>query len=299
MNHDNTNTETSGGRWLRVSLLTLTMVAPIVNSIMDYFRKRAELDGASTADQVPSRQRLDELTYATRQRAGAQAQQLQNWAQDWSQDLRKRGEDLAEDLAAQSGKISQDLLARGSKVTRDITKRGSRVQRDITKRGRKVTRRLAKRSKKLSQDLTERSNQLLQPNRKRNSTFWTIFGFSLGMVIAAVVTYLLIRKRLERQALEAEQQFELSQVRSGERQGEQGKPAGEIIYMDNEGAVIATVEAVDLDTGEVVAPADAAFVGVVGTKRYYPIEVTLDDGLELVYFVSEDEARAQGYSVAE
>ena len=299
MNHDNTNTETSGGRWLRVSLLTLTMVAPIVNSIMDYFRKRAELDGASTADQVSSRQRLDELTYATRQRAGAQAQQLQNWAQDWSQDLRKRGEDLAEDLAAQSGKISQDLLARGSKVTRDITKRGSRVQRDITKRGRKVTRRLAKRSKKLSHDLTERSNQLLQPNRKRNSTFWTIFGFSLGMVIAAVVTYLLIRKRLERQALEAEQQFELSQVRSGERQGEQGKPAGEIIYMDNEGAVIATVEAVDLDTGEVVAPADAAFVGVVGTKRYYPIEVTLDDGLELVYFVSEDEARAQGYSVAE
>ena len=299
MNHDNTNTETSGGRWLRVSLLTLTMVAPIVNSIMDYFRKRAELDGASTADQVSSRQRLDELTYATRQRAGAQAQQLQNWAQDWSQDLRKRGEDLAEDLAAQSGKISQDLLARGSKVTRDITKRGSRVQRDITKRGRKVTRRLAKRSKKLSHDLTERSNQLLQPNRKRNSTFWTIFGFSLGLVIAAVVTYLLIRKRLERQALEAEQQFELSQVRSGEQQGEQGKPAGEIVYMDNEGAVVATVEAVDPDTGEVVAPADAAFVGVVGTKRYYPIEVTLDDGLELVYFVSEDEARAQGYSVAE
>ena len=299
MNHDNTNTETSGGRWLRVSLLTLTMVAPIVNSIMDYFRKRAELDGASTADQVSSRQRLDELTYATRQRAGAQAQQLQNWAQDWSQDLRKRGEDLAEDLAAQSGKISQDLLARGSKVTRDITKRGSRVQRDITKRRRKVTRRLAKRSKKLSHDLTKRGNQMLQPNRKRNSTFWTIFGFSVGMVIAAVVTYLLIRKRLERQALEAEQQFELSQVRSGERQGEQGKPAGEIIYMDNEGAVIATVEAVDLDTGEVVAPADAAFVGVVGTKRYYPIEVTLDDGLELVYFVSEDEARAQGYSVAE
>jgi len=299
MNHDNTNTETSGGRWLRVSLLTLTMVAPIVNSIMDYFRKRAELDGASTADQVSSRQRLDELTYATRQRAGAQAQQLQNWAQDWSQDLRKRGEDLAEDLAAQSGKISQDLLARGSKVTRDITKRGSRVQRDITKRGRKVTRRLAKRSKKLSHDLTERGNQLLQPNRKRNSTFWTIFGFSVGMVIAAVVTYLLIRKRLERQALEAEQQFELSQVRTGERQGEQGKPAGEIVYMDNEGAVVATVEAVDPDTGEVVAPADAAFVGVVGTKRYYPIEVTLDDGLELVYFVSEDEARAQGYSVAE
>jgi len=112
MNHDNTNTETSGGRWLRVSLLTLTMVAPIVNSIMDYFRKRAELDDASTADQVSSRQRLDELTYATRQRAGAQAQQLQNWAQDWSQDLRKRGEDLAEDLSAKWQNFSRSACPR-------------------------------------------------------------------------------------------------------------------------------------------------------------------------------------------
>jgi hypothetical protein len=315
MNHDNTNTETTGGRWLRVSLLTLTMVAPVVNTIMDYFRKRSEMDNASSADQVSARQRLDELTYVTRRRAGEQAQQLQKWAQNWSQDLRKRGEDLAEDVAAQGGKISQDMLEtgskvtrditkRGGKVTRDITKRGSKVARDITKRGNKVTRRLAKRSEELSRDLAERSNQLLQPHRKRNSTFWTIFGFSVGMVTATVVTYLLIRKRMERHELEAGQQFELSQDRgwengSWERQGEQAKPTGEIVYMDNEGAVVATVEVVDVDTGDLEAPADAAFVGVVGTKRYYPIEVTLDDGLELVYFVSEDEARSQGYSTVE
>lgn len=293
MNHDNTNTETNGGRWLRVSLLTLTMVAPVVNSIMDYFRKRSELDSVSSANQVSARQRLDELTYATRQRAGTQAQQLQNWAQDWSRDLRKRGEDLAEDVAAQSGKISQDMLARGSKATRDITKRGN-----------KVTRRLAKRSQKLSRSLSERGDQLLQPDRKRNSTFWTIFGFSVGMVTAGVVTYLLIRKRMARHELEAGQQFELTQDRrwengSWERQGEQGKPAGEIIYMDNEGPIVATLESVDVDTGDIETPAGAAFVGVVSTKRYYPVEVTLDDGLELVYFVSEDEAMAQGYSVAE
>jgi hypothetical protein len=124
------------------------------------------------------------------------------------------------------------------------------------------------------------------------------------MVTATVVTYLLIRKRMERHELEAGQQFELSQDRgwengSWERQGEQAKPAGEIVYMDNEGAVVATVEAVDVDTGDLEAPADAAFVGVVSTKRFYPVEVTLDDGLELVYFVSEDEARSQGYSTVE
>ena len=288
MNHDNTKAETSGGRWLRVSLLTLTMVAPIVNSLMDYFRKRSELDSASSADQVSARQRLNELTYVTRQRAGEQAQQLQKWAQNWSQDLRTRGEDLAKDVAAQSGKISQDLLESGGKVTRDLTKRGS-----------KATRRLAKSSEELSHDLARRSNQLLQPQRKRNSTFWTIFGFSVGMVTATVVTYLLIRKRMERHELEAVQQFELSQDRSWEQQGEQGKPAGEIVYLDDEGAVVATVEAVDVDTGDVEVPTEPAFVGIVSTKRYYPVEVTLDDGLELVYFVSEEDARAQGYSVAE
>lgn len=52
--------------------------------------------------------------------------------------------------------------------------------------------------------------------------------------------------------------------------------------------------------------AGSALLGVVSTKRYYPIETPLsvlkpEDGseLDIIYFANEDEARAQGYSAAE
>jgi len=39
-------------------------------------------------------------------------------------------------------------------------------------------------------------------------------------------------------------------------------------------------------------------VGVLSTKCYYPVDTELDTS-DLVYFVSEDEARAQGFKAAE
>ncbi len=51
---------------------------------------------------------------------------------------------------------------------------------------------------------------------------------------------------------------------------------------------------------------DATFLGVVSTKRYYPIETPLtelhtptDEALDVVYFASADDAQAQGYTIAE
>lgn len=52
-------------------------------------------------------------------------------------------------------------------------------------------------------------------------------------------------------------------------------------------------------------PIDAIFLGVVSTKTYYPIETPLDtlpsteaEPLEVIYFVTVDEAQAQGYTEA-
>ena len=337
MNRKNTSTETNEARWLRVSLLTLTTIAPVVNSIMAYLRRRSQLDREASvvpvdeqneamqqsrqSAQVLARQRLDDLTAATRQRAGEQAQQLQKMAQDWSHDLRKRGEELAEEVTTQGGKISHDLIERGGKVTQDITergsqvtqqlaKRGSKLTQDITERGNQVTQQLAKRGSKLSHDLSRRGDQLVKPLRKRNSTLWIIFGFSIGMVASAVVTYLLVRKRVVERAAEAEQQIELPQDltwRNG-NQERQGKPMGEILHLGVEGNTMATtaaIQVVDVDadvdadrTDEV--PPDAVFVGVVSTKHYYPLEVILDEDVtERIYFVSEEEAKTQGYSASE
>jgi len=313
MNRKNTSTETNEARWLRVSLLTLTTIAPVVNSIMEDFRRRSQLDREASvvqvdeqneamqqsrqSAQVQARQRLDDLTVATRQRAGEQAKQLQKMAQDWSHDLRKRGEELAEEVTTQGGKISHNLIERSGKVTQDITERGNQV-----------TQQLAKRGGKLSHDLGRRSDQLVKPLRnRRNSAILTIFGFSIGMVAAAVVTYLLVRKRVVEREVEAEQQIELPQdlTWTNGNQEQQGKPMGEILHLGVEGNTTATaaIHVVDIDVDTVSSdevPPDAAFVGVVSTKYYYPLDVILDEDVtELIYFVSEEEAKTQGYSASE
>jgi hypothetical protein len=328
MNDKQTNTETSGGRWLRVSLLTLAVLAPVINSISNYLRrqirftrqlseieesKRSEVIVKSTQSpvQTTALQRLDELTHVTRKRTAEQAQQLQKLAQHWqeqalqlrkamnnesrqrrelnktvkrlretgrgwSQDLLTRGEGAAANVAAQSGKITHSFLERGSKVTHDLTERGSKV----------------------THALVERGDQL-----RRSGTFWTFFGFSLGMVAAATITIVLLRKRVIKQRAGSEEasHIELPQDRkwNGAISQEQGKAAGEIRHLGKEGSSVATLQSVGVDIAQaVVAPANAAFVGVASTRRYYPIETSLEENAkDLVYFVSEDEAKAQGYSI--
>lgn len=305
MNRKDTGTETNEARWLRVSLLTLTMIAPVVNSIMDYLRRRSEvgreapavqaheqnggMQSSLQAAQVIVRQRLDDLTSTTRQSASEQAQQLQKLAQDWSHDLRKRGEEVT----VQSGKISHLLLDRGGKVTQDITERGSQITQELAKRG-----------EKLSHDLSKQGDRLVQPLRRQGSPLLIFFGFSVGMVSTAVVTYLLVRKRVVERVGNAGQQIELPRDTSWSNgnQGQREKPLGEIRHLGHEGNTPETtiVQGVDVvATRTVTAPADAAFVGVVSTKRYYPVEIALDGVTDLIYFVSEEEAKMQGYNPLE
>ncbi len=339
MNDKHTNTETSGGRWLRVSLLALAVLAPVINSISNYLRRQlrftrqlSEIEESKQSEvimkstqppvQTTALQRLDELTHVTRKRTAEQAQQLQKLAQhwqeqalqlrkamnnesrqrrelnktvkrlretgrDWSQDLLTRGEGAAANVAAQSGKITHSLLERGSRVSHDLTERGSKVSHDLTERGSKV-----------SHALVERGDQL-----RRSGTFWTIFGFSLGMAAAATIIIVLLRKRVIKQRAGSEEasHIELPQDRTwnGASSQEQGKAAGEIRHLGKEGSSVATLQSVGVDIAQaVVAPANAAFVGVASTRRYYPIETSLEENAkDLVYFVSEDEAKAQGYSM--
>jgi len=79
------------------------------------------------------------------------------------------------------------------------------------------------------------------------------------------------------------------------------RPAGEIRRLDSDGAAVATLPTVGVEvekSAEVEVPVDATFVGVVSTQRYYPVNTSLDVE-DLVYFSTEDEAKAQGYTAAE
>lgn len=295
MNDKHMNTETNRGRWLRVGLLALTFLAPIATSIRDYLRKRQEMLSARAAD--------------TAQRAGLNTttiKQLSTAGRDWSYDLLKRGEGVAENVASQGSKLTHNLLERGGQVTHDLTERGGQVVHVLAERGGQVTHDLTERGSQVTHALAERGDQLLQPLRKRGGTFWTVFGFSFGLVSAAVVTFVLLRKRLGDQlADEEEGHIELRhQNLNGAGGLEQGRPeklTGEILHLDKEGSSVATLQTIGVDVAKAVeVPVDAAFVGVVSTKRYYPMEEAPGESAQdIIYFTSEDEAKAQGYSAAE
>ena len=252
-----------------------------------------------------------------RRRLNKMVQQLQKAGVDWGQEMLKRSEDLTGGLVSQGSKLSQDWLERGGKVTRDLTERGSDLSQDLVKRGSKLTRDLtergsdlsqnlvkrggklshdlAERGSDLSQDLVKRGSDLLQPARQRKSTFWTAFGFSLGVVVAAVVTYLFVRKRIVQQLPGQEQQIELPPREHDWNGSQNSQPAGEIRRLESDGVTVATLRAVD--TQQVAVPTDAAFVGVVASKIYYPLETPIDSK-DVIYFSSEEEAQAEGFTAA-
>jgi hypothetical protein len=269
MNQKQTDTETNRGRMLRIGALPLDLISSIATSTKDFFLKRRDSLLATTTE-------IEQLTALN-----AAIKQLSEASRDWSQDLLKRGGGVFENATAQSGKFTQSVLERGGQVTRDLSGRGNQV----------------------TQVLAERGDRLLQPIRKHRGTFWTIFGFSLGTVAAAVIAFVLLRKRIGKQGAGEEEHIELPLEKNlnGASSQTQGKPAGEIRHLDHETGSVATLQTVGVDVAQAVeVPANAAFAGVASTKRYYPLE-KLPGEIEqdVIYFTSEDEAKALGYSAAE
>src|SRR5260370_36156019 len=81
MQTSNQNNEREGSRWLRIALLALTVLGPFVNPIVERLRQRSqELQNTAVTPQTAARQRLDELTQASRQLAAEQSRQLQEQA---------------------------------------------------------------------------------------------------------------------------------------------------------------------------------------------------------------------------
>lgn len=330
MKREETGFTQQASRWLRVGALTLTTLGPAVNTLLAWMRQRSQSVSERSDDlqdtthdaRAAAFQQLSDFTYASRQRVAEQANYLQRQAQqlsaqakhlrgslrkeqrqrrklnktlkqlrkagfDWSQELLKRGENLTEELVAQGGKISSDLLERGSEVSHDLAERGGQLTQVLVKRGSKA-----------GQDLAERGSQLLRPRaaRKRNNTFWMIFGFSTGLVIAVTATYLFLRRRMQRDEREQNQQIELASDASGIGKVTE-RPAGTIRQFDSNSGSVATLQTVDIEH-KVAAPADAAFVGVMSTKLYYPV-ATAVEAKDLIYFTSEAEAESQGFTAAE
>jgi hypothetical protein len=253
--------------------------------------------------QADVRQRWNELSQESRQwvteqvkQLNEQAQQLQAQSRQLRKALRREARQrrkLLTQLRESSMDFGKDLLKRGSEVTQNLKDFGEKTTSDLAERSGELTQELAKRSGKVTEELARRGERLLEPVHKRDRRFWTFFGFGVGLVAAGAVTYQLVRRRMAQQVTEQEEHIELPQ--SDSWNGSVGRPAGEIRHIDQGGTSVATLEFVDVETVE--RPADAAFVGVISTKLYYPVDTDVEPK-DLVYFTTEEEARTRGFTAA-
>lgn len=253
-------------------------------------------------------EQLSEQVQQLQKQSRKQVKQLQKQSRKQVKLLQKQSKQLRKTLRreARKGRVawdvfrvflllkSKDLLKRGGDLTGDLVERGGNVTQNVLDFGGKTTQDLSDRSGEFTQELTKQGQRLLEPVRRRDRTFWSVVGFSVGLLAAGVITYQLIRRRVSQQETELDEHFELPQNNSWN--GSVGRPAGEINFIDQGGNSVATLEAVDVETVE--QPVDAAFVGVKSTKLYYSVETELEPK-DLVYFATEDEAKAQGFSAAE
>ncbi len=239
-----------GSQWLRVSILTITTLGPIVGTLLERVRRRAN-QGNQPAAQVgtavkgkvqEAQQRLEELTLVSRQQAAAQAQQLRKQAQQLQQQAEQLRKALREE-ARQRAKLAKQMRKAGRAWGQDVLKRGEQITEDIKERGSQVTQEITKRTGKVARDLSERGSELVQ---KRGRVL-SIVGFSAGVVAAGVVTFIIVR-RFVRQTNEQDEQIELpsNNVANGAAPQTaartQAQPAGEIVMLNADGSMVTITE---------------------------------------------------------
>ncbi len=284
-------------RWLRTGLLIYTLAGPAIRT---WIKRRANEGSqaiATAAETIPEvvqsrqadlRERLEELTRESRQKAIEQAQHLRDQAAQFQAQARqlrkalrkeaKQRRKLLAQMRDSSVEWGQDMLKRGEHLTEELVERGEELTHDLAKRGRK----LAKQTEKLL------------PKKEQNRVAWAMAGFGVGLVIAGAITYRLVRSRAFRQALlEEEQPIELQE---SEEWTVTTQPAGEIVHVDQDGTTVTKLETVAVANME--RPENAAYVGVISTQSYYPADTTLEH-TDLVYFLSEEEAQGRGFKAAE
>ncbi|HYX51221.1 MAG TPA: hypothetical protein VE843_15850 [Ktedonobacteraceae bacterium] len=254
---------------------------------------------------------IEELSKQVKQlqkRSRNQVKQLQKQSRKQLKQLQKQSRKLRKSLRLETRKrriywnLLQVFLLNSGKY---LQNRGENLRVGLVERGGKVTRNKPDVSSQTTQDnaeqredfkqaLAKQGQRLLDPLRRRDRIFWSILGFSVGLVAAATITYQFIRRRVAQQEIEQDEHIELPLSDSWNGSG--GLPIGEIGYIDQGGNSVATLEIVDIETSE--QPSDAAFVGIKSTKLYYPVDTELEQK-DLVYFTSEEEAKAQGFSAAQ
>jgi hypothetical protein len=267
------------------------------------------------------RERGNRLSQSVAEHGGKVTHDLIDRSGELTRDLIGRGGQTSQDMLRQSEKAIKQLRKQSEKAAKTMRKQSEKAARRLTKQSQKASKELTRRSEKISQDLLKRSQEFTQDLVERNGRAWAVVGFGVGLISATALVYVFIRRRVFRlQEEEADQHILLSPNGYKSLNG-QAEPAMTTIPSAGlNGSSVQTTEPIsttnvaiapekrETTAGETI-PADATLVGVVSTRRYYPVETPLDklqpqpgvkdSPTDLVYFGSEEEARAQGFSAAD
>lgn len=202
--------------------------------------------------------------------------------------LRKQGRKLGRDLAEYTDETMWQLGKRGKYMGRDLVERKDEAAWQLHKQGRQLGRNLANQKDLAAHKLRKRGRSLTQNLNMRNDRLWQILGFLAGLLLAGGVTYWWMKRAFRHVENDEERQIELQQHEP--LNDVRGYRSGTIRYGRQSGTAVATKPGTS-------AEAIHRFVGVLSTRQYYPIELQ-PDANDLVFFTSEDEARAEGFTEA-
>jgi hypothetical protein len=337
---DNQQAESGTQRLLHIGTVALTVLSPVINMLAARLANRLEQGGkrpedlkvVDVADKpnvkkgvvaygkqeevVVAEQPISDVLQGRGEVLVRELEDLVERGTKLSQSLVARGSEVTHDLVERGNNASQDLLRRSKEVREELGKRGKKLNKDLNRRSQKVAKELNKRSQKVAKELNKRSQQATRQISERSGTFWVIAGFAVGLSAAGITAYLLIRQRVrQQQQLEAEQSYPVSQngylnIHTSSVQAKDTiSPAGPIVHQPTASVLVeenvpavAVVDQENRMPAAQSAPSNAAFIGVVGTRHYYPVSTPLEQLAvsgtgknDVIYFTTEEEAQAQGY----
>lgn len=253
-----------------------------------------------------------------------------------SKEVAKRSERLSREVAKRSEKlaeeVSRDVAKRSEKLAEEVAKRSEKLAEEVAKRSEKLVEEVGKRSRVATEQVSERKGLFwsifgfsLGLSAAMVGVFW-------------LIRRRMQERSLESQSFQITQNGHLngntkqptaaavgvsasqptSQVAQAAAQApESATPSPTLQQAPVIAQAVTTEEKAaedgqsDVAVGQTPAPAeaqqplDAKFIGLVSSKLYYPIETPVEqlshtegEPLDVVYFESEEEAQAQGFSAA-
>ena len=292
-------------RWLRVATFTLTALGPVINILGKRMRDRAETHTETHQEEAAARRaNLDpqeQLILLGTNLAEALAELR---TRRYKRKLVKRGEKMAEELVDRGRKLSRTMIESGSDISQELFKRGKKARRGWSRSRARMTNELRKR-------------KASQTPASRSPIFWLALILSAGLTTAGIALYLYMQRRRQQQETDENQPIELSQNDrwDGNAPKEQMSMAPvapdiqepSITAAESDASSLPAVDESQSESAEQTLPENATVIGVVSTRLYYPIEVPLEqltlpedetDIVTVVYFTSEDEEQARGFTAA-